>query len=194
MFFIGTLLSDSEFIFKTWRPLDYARRWGLWMSILRNTILIILFFTYGSYVGKDACEATREGNCIFWEVVTFEWMLPKEFCNYIAAVSIILLGLLSSSFQWFLLTPPIQFMGRISYTFYLIHLLILEWAMADTARSWTSSVPEDEFSRNDAALWVFLIYTPIIILISWLMEMAIDAPSKDLAGELDRELRKMLPG
>ena len=84
-------------------------------------------------------------------------------------------------------------MGRISYTFYLIHLLILEWAMADTARYWTANVPEDEFSRNDAALYVFLIYTPIIIVISWLMEMSIDTPSKDLAGEIDRELRLMMP-
>jgi peptidoglycan/LPS O-acetylase OafA/YrhL len=80
-------------------------------------------------------------------------------------------------------------MGRISYTFYLIHLLFLEWAMANTARSWTENNSEEEFTRNDASLYVFLIYTPIIILVSWLMEIAIDTPSKDLAGEIDRELR-----
>ena len=66
--------------------------------------------------------------------------------------------------------------------------------MANTARYWTENTPEDEFSRNDASLYVFLIYTPIIILVSWLMEMAIDAPSKDLAGEIDRALRKVPPG
>lgn len=85
-------------------------------------------------------------------------------------------------------------MGRISYTFYLIHLLILEWAMANTARYWTENNNEEDFSRNDAALYVFLIYTPIVIVISWLMEMAIDTPSKNLAGEIDRELRVLPPG
>lgn len=95
MFFIGTLLCDSECIFKTWRPLDYVRRWGLCLSILRNTILLILFFSYGSYVGKSSCEAVREGNCVFWQYATINWLLPKEFCNYIGAVAIILLGLVS---------------------------------------------------------------------------------------------------
>lgn len=52
MFFIGTLLCDSEFMFKTWRPLDSVRRWNIWLSILRNTVLIFLFFAYGSYQGK----------------------------------------------------------------------------------------------------------------------------------------------
>ena len=66
VFFIGTLLSDSEQVFKTWRPLDYIRRWGLCLSILRNTVLLILFFSYGSYIGQSECEAVRGGNCIFW--------------------------------------------------------------------------------------------------------------------------------
>ena len=57
MFFIGTLLCDSEFVFETWRPLDYARRWGIWMSLLRNTVLALLFLIYGSNIGKDTCEA-----------------------------------------------------------------------------------------------------------------------------------------
>lgn len=80
-------------------------------------------------------------------------------------------------------------MGRISYTFYLIHLLILEWAMANTTRRWTQENAEEQFSRNDASLYVFVIYTPIIILISWLMEIGLDNPSKNLAGEIDQELR-----
>jgi peptidoglycan/LPS O-acetylase OafA/YrhL len=107
MFFIGTLICDSEQMFKTWRPLDYVRRWGLCLSILRNIVLLFLFFSYGSYIGKDACHAVREGNCIYWQVVTINWLLPKEFCNYIGALAIILLGLTSEGTQWFLLTPPI---------------------------------------------------------------------------------------
>lgn len=47
----------------------------------------------------------------------------------------------------------------------------------------------ESVSQNDASLYAFLIYTPIIIFTSWLLEMTIDTPSKDLAGEIDRELR-----
>ena len=78
-------------------------------------------------------------------------------------------------------------MGRISYTFYLIHLLFLEWIMALTANFLTSS---GQLSRNEAAFWVFVIFTPIIIIVSWLMEIGIDTPSKNLAGEIDQELRE----
>lgn len=36
-----------------------------------------------------------------------------------------------------------------------------------------------------AVLYVFLIYTPPLILISWLLTILVDAPSKDFAYELD---------
>ena len=57
IFFIGTLLCDSEQVFRTWRPLDYVRRWGTCLSVLRNIVLLILFFAYGSYIGKSTCES-----------------------------------------------------------------------------------------------------------------------------------------
>ena len=57
IFFIGTLICDSEQIFRTWRPLDYVRRWGTCLSVLRNIVLLIMFFAYGSYIGKSTCES-----------------------------------------------------------------------------------------------------------------------------------------
>lgn len=56
MFVFGIVLVDSEFIFETWRPLDSIRRWGWALSVLRNLVLVILFLSYGSYVGKERCE------------------------------------------------------------------------------------------------------------------------------------------
>ena len=44
-------------------------------------------------------------------------------------------------------------------------------------------------SQNEASLYVFLIYLPLTILISWLLEMAVDTPSKEFAGEVDRAMR-----
>ena len=40
-----------------------------------------------------------------------------------------------------------------------------------------------------ATLYVFLIYTPILILFSWLLEWAVDTPAKNWAGAIDIEAR-----
>lgn len=95
--------------------------------------LVFMFASYGSHVGKDFCEQNGKYNCNYWKYTTLDWFLPKPLCMYIGAVSIVLLALVSPGFQWFLLTSPVVFMGKISYTFYLIHMLILDWAMKDTA-------------------------------------------------------------
>jgi len=46
---------------------------------------------------------------------------------------------------------------------------------------------------ESATTYVFLIYTPPLFLISWVLEIIIDRPAKDFAGELDRCLRRKRP-
>ena len=36
-----------------------------------------------------------------------------------------------------------------------------------------------------AVLYVFLIFTPVLLLFSWLLEIGVDTPSKNLAHEID---------
>ena len=62
--------------------------------------------------------------------------------------------------------------------------------MADTAKNWTDNTPEEELSPNTAALYIFLIYTPALILLSWALEVAVDGPARELAGEVEREVRR----
>ena len=40
-----------------------------------------------------------------------------------------------------------------------------------------------------AILYVFLIYTPVLILFSWLLEWAVDSPSKRFSSTIDIEAR-----
>jgi len=42
---------------------------------------------------------------------------------------------------------------------------------------------------NMAALYVFLIYTPVLILLAWILEMLIDTPAKNFAYEFDVQTR-----
>jgi len=55
MFFIGVCFSDLENSMKDWRPLDSLRWSNLCLCILRNIFLLLLFFTYGSYIGEHKC-------------------------------------------------------------------------------------------------------------------------------------------
>jgi peptidoglycan/LPS O-acetylase OafA/YrhL len=57
--------------------------------------------------------------------------MPYWIAIYIGALAIFFLALVSPGFQWILASPPLQFLGKISYTLYLTHEWIIEWAMQD---------------------------------------------------------------
>lgn len=48
---------------------------------------------------------------------------------------------------------------------------------------------EDDVPFNHAAGYAFLVYTPILILLSWILMLAVDNPAKDLANEVDQASR-----
>ena len=49
-------------------------------------------------------------------------------------------------------------------------------------------VPADE-----AVTYIFLIWTPVLFLVSWILELIVDRPSKEFAGEFDRQIRRQQP-
>ena len=76
-------------------------------------------------------------------------------------------------------------MGKISYTFYLSHNFFIEWPQYETKRAFEAK----EVSTDMAVLYVFLIYTPLLILFSWLLEWAVDTPAKNWSNKIDIESR-----
>jgi len=68
---------------------------------------------------------------------------------------------------------------------YLIHTLVIEWFQIDTAKAFV----DGGSSKPMAALYSFLIFTPVVILLGWLLEWAVDTPSKNFAGQIDIESR-----
>lgn len=82
-----------------------------------------------------------------------------------------------------------QFLGRISFSLYLVHELFTEWAMVDTYYFFIG----EEVEPNMAVLYCILIYTPIVILLSWLLTILVDGPAKDFAYNLDVQTRKERP-
>ena len=91
------------------------------------------------------------------------------------------LALTSEWTQWVLSTPPCQFLGKVSYTLYLIHQLFVVWMMRDTYNYFL----REGVSAELAIFYIFLIYTPILLLVSWLLEFTVDTPAKKFSNELD---------
>lgn len=44
-----------------------------------------------------------------------------------------------------------------------------------------------------AILWLFVIYTPVLLLVSWFLEFTVDTPAKNFSFELDVQVRKVRP-
>ncbi len=65
---------------------------------------------------------------------------------------------------------------------YLIHCLFTEWAQTELC---TYFEEQHGVSQGEARIYVFLIFTPVLILVSWFLEWGVDTPSKDFANEVD---------
>jgi len=188
-FLIGTALADMENM--TFRPLDRIRdlHWGWKIPI--NAVLLFAFVVWGSIQNeeKDGCLVAYGPRCVWLEYASWHGFLPYRFTMAAASFSAIILALTSDVFKWILETPPFQFLGQVSYTLYLIHILFVHWIQRDTYNYFVGEGVE----ADEAVLYIFLIYTPILFLVSWGLEVFIDRPSKEFAGEFDRQTRRNRP-
>lgn len=173
------------------RPLDKIRdlHWG-W-KIPLNAVLLLAFTVWGSIQNEEriGCLTTYDEKCKVYTIATLNGFLPQRFVMAAAAFSAIILALTSDVFQWILSSPPIQFLGQISYTLYLFHILIVHWAQRDTYNYFVGEGVEPD----EAVTYIFLIYTPVIFVVSWVLEIIVDRPSKEFAGEFDRQTRRQRP-
>ena len=127
-FVIGAMLADLEVSDKNYRPLDKFRNLSPKMTIVKNTVLFLVFLIYGSYHGNADCYED-DVDCTFIWLISFGNRFNFIYANRLAVISVFLLALTSEGVQKFLLTKPMQFLGKISYTFYLIHLVFVDTMM-----------------------------------------------------------------
>lgn len=72
-------------------------------------------------------------------------------------------------------------MGRVSFSLYLVHELFTEWAIVDTYYFFIGKGVE----QNLAVLYSWLIFTPVLIFVAWVLTVLVDSPAKDFAYEVD---------
>lgn len=93
MFIFGVIFADLEM--QTEKPLDSLRNLSLAGTIIKNTILIIIVISFGSYKDED-CLYKDSGPCTYWTVVSFNKAITRDIALYIGAISLILLALTST--------------------------------------------------------------------------------------------------
>lgn len=125
--------------------------------------------------------------------------IPFWWGTYFASFAIMIFILTSGYFQWFLRTPPMKFMGEISYMLYLSHELFVEWGAIDFYGHFRpmhrmEGDSEEGLIPHDALVgYCFLLFTPILLLVAWLLTLAVDNPAKDFAYLLDVQNRVVEP-
>ena len=65
---------------------------------------------------------------------------------------------------------------------YLFSEIIVEWAMHDFYGHYKD---DEDLGHHVICIFNLLIWTPVLILVSWLLTIAVEAPAKDLAFEVD---------
>jgi len=135
VFFYGVILADLETFHV--RPLDSIRNlhWGWKIPV--NLALFTVAVSFGAYnrSGWMHCETASDDEypyCIYWSIVSWNGIIPMEICTHIGANALIILCLTSDVAAWILGTVIIQFMGKISFSLYLVHELFTEWLIVDT--------------------------------------------------------------
>lgn len=114
------MFSDVEHLPKgSGRPLDAIRDLNFFIKIPINLILLVIFMFYGSVLPMKNCDNKDPDACWWHKTVTFgdTEILPWGF---FAALAGFLFLLTSEYFQWLMSSAPFRFLGRISYTLYLI--------------------------------------------------------------------------
>ena len=61
-----------------------------------------------------------------------------------------------------------------SYTLYLIHELFIVWIQRDTY----NVLLDNGVGAEVGLVYIFVIYTPVLLLVSWVLEITVDTPAK----------------
>lgn len=113
-FIIGLIIAEV----RSWRFMrGTSIRLPAWLSVLLMVIVIIC----GSYPKYAVSYSMTPGS--YWFAPPLNWLGGGW--SMLAAIALFLLVLHAPSAQWLLTRRPVQFLGKVSYSMYGLHFLIL---------------------------------------------------------------------
>lgn len=173
----GVIFADIETInINGRRPLDVIRKLSIWWKIPLNLFLFAIFCIFGSVDIEPLNQMRDDQYQTYSLTVSFGYFIGFPICMLIAALALFFLCLTSRWAYIILDSIPFQFLGDISYCLYLLHTLIIEWPMKELQDYWVKQGNDYDY----AAYWVFLIFTPVLLVLAWLATKFIDSPCTEL--------------
>jgi peptidoglycan/LPS O-acetylase OafA/YrhL len=194
MEFIGSMIIFA------YRLIAWPGRRGLFAAAIYIALSVFLApmywpfylaFLLGSHIGEWKRPRSR---AIAWSAAVagvalasvdrsamFAWLnaLPLEFETRaefysVLGSALLVYGVRGGAFNSILECRPVQFLGRISYPLYLVHLPLI-FSVACGVFDWTSV--DLHFSRSSAASASLTATMLCVILTAWLFERLVDAPA-----------------
>jgi hypothetical protein len=98
-------------------------------TFIRDMVLIGFFILFANNIEirdlKGCPRSSVTGACINRLIPYFEFEIPTDIANFIASTLLITLVFTSENAQKLLRLPQFLFLGKISYMFYLLHMLFI---------------------------------------------------------------------
>ena len=140
-----------------------------------NIVFISIILLLGSDIrdGPRGCQSLTDERCRLQEYATFHGFYGFRLAQIVTSVSIVLFALTSEGFQWVFSAWPFIFLGKIAYTLNLFHELVIVWMAKDTFNYMVGEGYDPEMT----VLYVYLIFTPLLLFVSWILEFLIDEPA-----------------
>ena len=174
---------------ENYRIIDKIRSWPWYIAIPRDIILFYVGLCYGTYDVYPPKCSFYEGppdQCAFHEAISFGFRMSNFWSTLIYALCWFTLALVSPIAKQILGSPPIQFVGRISYSLYLLHGFVYQWFSWELVKYLVLNL---DWDYNYATYFAYFNSLPLLFLVSWIFTEIVDTPSKDFANEFDQACR-----
>jgi peptidoglycan/LPS O-acetylase OafA/YrhL len=153
------------------------------MDFLKNKIILFFMFVIGLYFGSYPIMLSQEqlANTIYMFLPKIHLIDDFSFYHVLGASLLILSLILSTTFQRILSNRLFVFLGKISYSFYVFHIIII-----GTLSCYLFLQFYQGHSYNKAFVQMFLITFPLIIVCSYLIHRFIERKGSILANKVSQ--------
>lgn len=202
LFLVGMLMAEFDLINGTWeRPLNSAatnektiirlRPGGKAIASVSRRRLWIAVFILGLYIGSTPNIGYKwtPGYRWLWSITPKTYPEPHRFPQTIGAALIVFSINHSPSIQTLFTNPLSQYLGKISFAFYIVHGPILHslgYSIMPTIWSWTGKTTNFQYCLGFLLGW--LVCLPIAIWAGDVFWRAVDIPSVKFARWVEDRL------
>ncbi len=150
-------------------------------ALFQNRLLKICFLLIGLYLASYPAGLSKEvlENSIYKFFFPFEYSTLVDFYHIIGSFFILLTVLLSHKLRIFFASKPFFFLGKLSFSLYLLHLLVI-----GSFTSWLFIHLLHYYSYSVSVMISFLLSLPVLLALSLVFYKFVDKSSIQVANKI----------